>query len=116
MHLDEPQAVAARIVQAIEERSKDVYLGGPEGVFVRLNAWWPRLVDKLMAKQTVEARPFAEASASRRAAARVERAAAADPHESAAADESRAHLAEQEINGSQQSEAVPHTGDPVSCR
>ncbi len=69
MHLDEPAVVAARIVQAIERREKDVVVGGPEGVFVRLNNWFPRLVDRLMRKQTETARPFAEAAASRRALA-----------------------------------------------
>jgi short-subunit dehydrogenase len=73
MHLDEPRDVAAQIVRAIAKRSKDVYLGGPESVFVRLNAWLPRLVDRLMAKDTVKARPYAEASATRREAARKTR-------------------------------------------
>jgi short-subunit dehydrogenase len=63
MHLDDPDDVAARIVSATEKRATDVYLGGPEGIFVRLNSAWPQLVDRLMRKQTRQARPFAEEAA-----------------------------------------------------
>ncbi len=67
MHLDTPEYVATRIVEAIQRSAKDVYIGKPESIFVKLNARWPRLVDRLMAKQTQQARPFAEAAVLRRA-------------------------------------------------
>lgn len=45
MNMDDPVKVAARIVGAIRERRRDVYLGFPESIFVRLNAVFPGLVD-----------------------------------------------------------------------
>lgn len=96
MPLDEPQIVAARIVGAIEQRAKDVYLGGPEPLFVRLNAWWPRLVDKLTAGQTRAARPFAEASATRRAAAREQQSSCG-------------------VDDVPESNSTTRTGDTVPC-
>lgn len=77
MHLDDPDDVAARIVAAMERRSKDVYLGRAEGIFVRLNSIFPGLVDRLMKKDTGRARPFAEkACESSGSAALVEQAVA----------------------------------------
>lgn len=53
MKMDEPAWVAERIVRAIEEDRKDVYLGWPETLFVRVNALLPRFVDgALRAKRT----------------------------------------------------------------
>lgn len=49
MAMDEPDKVAARIVDAIAARRTDVYLGFPESVFVRLNAVAPGLVDRALA-------------------------------------------------------------------
>ena len=51
MRMDDPQWVAERIVEAIERDRKDVYLGWPESLFVRLNAVLPRLVDGALRKQ-----------------------------------------------------------------
>lgn len=45
MNMDPPEAIAARIVEAIRERKKEVYFGFPESLFVRINAIFPRLVD-----------------------------------------------------------------------
>jgi len=45
MTMDPPQAVAKQIVKAIAKEQKDVFLGFPEALFVRLNALLPRLVD-----------------------------------------------------------------------
>jgi len=59
MPLDDPDQVAARIAAAIEGRKKDVYLGSAEPVFVRLNALLPRLVDRLLRRQTASTRVFA---------------------------------------------------------
>ncbi len=50
MHMDPPEKVAARIVQAVEGDAKDVYLGFPESLFVRVNAVLPRVVDGALAK------------------------------------------------------------------
>lgn len=60
MHMDNPEAVAAKIVKAIESDRKDVYIGQPESLFVRINALFPRLVDKALAKQNRIARRFAK--------------------------------------------------------
>ena len=49
MQMDEPGAIADRIVAAIKDRRRDVYFGGPESVFVRLNALLPGLVDRALA-------------------------------------------------------------------
>ena len=46
---DDPDAVAARIVEAIGGRRPEVYLGFPEALFVRLNAILPGLVDRALA-------------------------------------------------------------------
>lgn len=49
MALDDPDEVAARIVAAVGDRRRDVYLGFPESFFVRLNAIAPRIVDRALA-------------------------------------------------------------------
>lgn len=59
MNLDEPEAVARRLVRALEARSKDVYLGFPESLFVRINGLLPRLVDGALRKQAEIMRRFA---------------------------------------------------------
>ena len=51
MAMDEPAPVAARMVRAIERDRKDVFLGFPETLFVRINALLPRLVDAALGKQ-----------------------------------------------------------------
>ena len=51
MNIDSPESVARRIANAIEAGKKDVYLGFPESLFVRINALLPRLVDKALRKQ-----------------------------------------------------------------
>jgi short-subunit dehydrogenase len=49
MNVDAPSAVSMRIVKAIRQRTKDVYIGFPERIFARLNAVLPRLVDTAVA-------------------------------------------------------------------
>lgn len=49
MAMDDPDKVAARIVEAVARRRRDVYLGFPEAIFVRLNAIAPTLVDCALA-------------------------------------------------------------------
>ena len=55
MTMDEPADVAKRIAQAIAERKKDVYIGFPESLFVRLNAVLPRMVDAALVKNDRQA-------------------------------------------------------------
>lgn len=50
MAMDAPEHVAARIMAAIRNDEKDVYLGFPEGLFVRVNALLPRMVDGALAR------------------------------------------------------------------
>lgn len=56
MSMDEPDAVARRIVRAIRERRSDVFIGLPERFFVRVNALLPRLVDRAISAETAKAR------------------------------------------------------------
>ncbi|MET0065059.1 MAG: SDR family oxidoreductase [Candidatus Thiodiazotropha sp.] len=62
MNMDEPEWVAARIVESIEKLRNDVYLGFPESLFVRINGLWPRLVDGAMKKQNLKMMDFAKES------------------------------------------------------
>lgn len=55
MNMDEPEQVALQIANAIIHRKKDVYLGFPEKMFVRINAVLPRLVDKALAANDASA-------------------------------------------------------------
>ncbi len=59
MNSDEPALVARHVVRAIEKSSNDYYIGWPEGLFVRINAVLPRLVDFALRKQNDKTRPFA---------------------------------------------------------
>lgn len=50
--VDSPERVAKLIAKAIAaEKSTNVYIGWPEKFFIRLNALFPSLVDKALAKQ-----------------------------------------------------------------
>ncbi len=60
MNMDEPEWVADKIVEAIRKDRKDVYLGFPESLFVRINALMPRLVDGAMKKQNQKMMAFAK--------------------------------------------------------
>ena len=60
MNMDEPDAIARRIVDAIRHRRRDAYFGFPENLFVRVNALFPGLVDRaLSANDRKAARLFA---------------------------------------------------------
>lgn len=59
MNQDDPDAVAACVLKAIEADGTDRYLGWPEKLFVRINAVLPRLVDPSLIKQVAQMRPFA---------------------------------------------------------
>lgn len=62
MNMDNPVMVAHKIVKAIIKDKKDVYLGFPESLFVRINSILPRLVDSALMKQNQIARKFARHS------------------------------------------------------
>jgi short-subunit dehydrogenase len=59
MNMDEPEWVAEKIIKSIINDDKDVYLGFPEKLFVRINAILPRLVDKALTKQNNQMAQFA---------------------------------------------------------
>jgi len=56
MTMDEPEAIARRIVRAIRDDRKDVYLGFPEALFVRLNGFAPALIDGALRANDLKAR------------------------------------------------------------
>ena len=56
MGMDQPDAISRAIVNAIIARRKDVYLGFPESLFVRLNAVLPRVVDAALVGNDRKAR------------------------------------------------------------
>ncbi|MDH4109739.1 MAG: SDR family oxidoreductase [Gammaproteobacteria bacterium] len=49
--MDSADAVAAEILDAMASRSRERYIGWPEKMFVRINALFPGLVDRALAKQ-----------------------------------------------------------------
>ena len=49
MHMDDPELIAHRIVQAVGARKREAYFGFPESLFVRVNALLPGLVDRALA-------------------------------------------------------------------
>jgi short-subunit dehydrogenase len=51
MNFDEPSQVAEKIMQAINARKREVYIGFPESLFVRINSIAPGLVDNATRKQ-----------------------------------------------------------------
>jgi short-subunit dehydrogenase len=59
MNQDEPRDVARKVIAQIERGGADRYLGWPEKLFVRINSIFPRLVDRALAKQVGQMRPFA---------------------------------------------------------
>jgi short-subunit dehydrogenase len=48
MNMDEPAEIAPRILAAVRARKREAYFGFPEGLFVRLNAVLPGLVDQAL--------------------------------------------------------------------
>lgn len=59
MKVDPPARAARAIAEAVARGRRDVYVGWPEALFVRINAVLPRLVDRALAKQDRIARGFA---------------------------------------------------------
>ncbi|MGQ3067984.1 MAG: SDR family NAD(P)-dependent oxidoreductase [Brevundimonas sp.] len=56
MAVDHPDRVARRIVGAIRKNRRDVYLGFPESLFVRVNALAPGLIDGALKTNDLKAR------------------------------------------------------------
>lgn len=56
MTMDDPAKVAGRIVAAVRAERRDVYLGFPESLFVRINALFPGLVDGALKAKDIKAR------------------------------------------------------------
>ena len=56
MAMDDPTVIARRIVQAIRTDRKDVFLGFPESLFVRLNGLAPGLIDRALRANDLKAR------------------------------------------------------------
>lgn len=57
---DQPDWVAAQILsQLLAKRMQDQNLGMPERLFVRLNAWFPALLDQALGKQLAVIKKFA---------------------------------------------------------
>jgi short-subunit dehydrogenase len=56
MRLDAPGAAVARIVRAIIGRERNVFIGFPESLFVKINAVLPGAVDVALASQVAKAR------------------------------------------------------------
>lgn len=50
MNMDAPEEVAHRILQAIKKQEKNVFIGFPESLFVRVNALLPNVVDNALSK------------------------------------------------------------------
>ena len=59
MKMDEPEPVARAIVRAIAAEKSEVYLGFPESLFARVNALFPGLVDRALARQRPHLQTFA---------------------------------------------------------
>ncbi|HEX6062942.1 MAG TPA: hypothetical protein VFZ04_01925, partial [Longimicrobiales bacterium] len=60
--IDTPQAVARTIAHAIEQEKCETFIGRPEGLFVRLNALLPRLVDRALVRQKLIAEDLLRAN------------------------------------------------------
>jgi short-subunit dehydrogenase len=63
MQFDPPEAVAAAVARAIEQERAELFVGGPEGVFARLNGVLPRIIDRALRRQNRIAGGFAARSA-----------------------------------------------------
>jgi short-subunit dehydrogenase len=61
-HLDEPELVAEKILQAMLRGNGDSYIGQPESLFAWLNGFLPSLVSMGLKKQTEIARSYASRS------------------------------------------------------
>ena len=63
MNQDEPAVVATQVVRALREDRAELFLGGAERFFVRLNGLLPRLVDGSLIQQGKQIRALLQPSA-----------------------------------------------------
>lgn len=63
MTMDDPEQVVARVIKVIEKEQNEVHLGFPEGLFVRINALLPGLIDKGMRSQQKKMKLYASGKA-----------------------------------------------------
>lgn len=57
--MDDPHVVATAVVNALRSERREIFLGWPEKLFVRLNSLLPRLVDQALRKQLPVIKRFA---------------------------------------------------------
>lgn len=62
--MDRPERVAAQLIKALEKDLREVHLGWPEQLFVRLNNLLPSLLDKALRRQLPTIQHFATAPVS----------------------------------------------------
>jgi short-subunit dehydrogenase len=60
--VDQPEAVAARIIRAIQKNKAHTVIGFQETLFSKLNGLFPSLADRLLYKQSRMAREYASSS------------------------------------------------------
>ncbi len=63
MKMDPPELVARRVADAIAKDRAERFLGFPERLFVRLNSWFPRLIDRSLFKEAERMEPYARLAA-----------------------------------------------------
>lgn len=56
MTLDEPQWAVDRIIRAIVQRKRNVFIGVPEQLFIKVNALAPGVIDRAISKHDARAR------------------------------------------------------------
>lgn len=62
--MDSPERVAAHLVRALERDLREVHLGWPERLFVRLNSLLPSLLDKALRRQLPTIQHYASPASS----------------------------------------------------
>tara|TARA_R110001599_G_scaffold44954_1_gene133340 strand:- start:1341 stop:1628 length:288 start_codon:yes stop_codon:yes gene_type:complete len=61
--MDSPERVAAHLIRALEQDLREVHLGWPERLFVRLNNLLPSLLDKALRRQLPTIQRYASPAA-----------------------------------------------------
>jgi len=56
---DPPELVAAEVQALLDRPRRNRWLGWPEQLYVRINRWWPRLLDRSIARRLNRIRYFA---------------------------------------------------------
>lgn len=60
--MDEPDRVAEICLNTLLSNRKEYYIGWPERFFIKINQWWPGLVDRALLRQLPIVRRYAQAS------------------------------------------------------